>query len=45
MERGDMKLGRLNDIGVVTPSIVHSIVFYRNVMGACVQSRNIIMTL
>jgi methylmalonyl-CoA/ethylmalonyl-CoA epimerase len=29
-----MKLGRLNHIGVVTPSIADSIVFYRDVMGA-----------
>jgi methylmalonyl-CoA/ethylmalonyl-CoA epimerase len=29
-----MKLGRLNHIGVATPSIADSIVFYRNVMGA-----------
>ncbi len=29
-----MKLGRLNHIGVATPSIVESIVFYRDVMGA-----------
>ena len=29
-----MKLGRLNHIGVATPSIVDSIVFYRDVMGA-----------
>jgi methylmalonyl-CoA/ethylmalonyl-CoA epimerase len=29
-----MKLGRLNHIGVATPSIAHSIVFYRDVMGA-----------
>jgi hypothetical protein len=29
-----MKLGRLNHIGVTTPSIADSIVFYRNVMGA-----------
>jgi methylmalonyl-CoA/ethylmalonyl-CoA epimerase len=33
--RGDeMKLGRLNHIGVATPSIADSIVLYRNVMGA-----------
>jgi methylmalonyl-CoA/ethylmalonyl-CoA epimerase len=31
-----MKLGRLNHIGVVTPSIADSIVFYRDVMGATV---------
>jgi len=29
-----MKLGRLNHIGVATPSISESIVFYRDVMGA-----------
>jgi len=29
-----MKLGRLNHIGVATPSIANSIVFYRDVMGA-----------
>jgi methylmalonyl-CoA/ethylmalonyl-CoA epimerase len=29
-----MKLGRLNHIGVATPSIADSIVFYRDVMGA-----------
>jgi propionyl-CoA carboxylase beta chain len=29
-----MKLGRLNHIGVATPSIADSIVFYREVMGA-----------
>ncbi len=29
-----MKLGRLNHIGVATPSIAYSIVFYRDVMGA-----------
>ncbi len=29
-----MKLGRLNHIGVATPSIAESIVFYRDVMGA-----------
>ena len=27
------KLGRLNHIGVATPSIADSIVFYRDVMG------------
>jgi methylmalonyl-CoA/ethylmalonyl-CoA epimerase len=31
-----MKLGRLNHIGVVTPSIEQSIAFYRDVMGASV---------
>ena len=29
-----MKLGRINHIGVATPSIADSIVFYRDVMGA-----------
>jgi methylmalonyl-CoA/ethylmalonyl-CoA epimerase len=29
-----LKLGRLNHIGVATPSIADSIVFYRDVMGA-----------
>jgi len=29
-----MKLGRLNHIGVATPSITDSIAFYRDVMGA-----------
>jgi len=29
-----MKLGRLNHIGVATPSIADAIVFYRDVMGA-----------
>jgi methylmalonyl-CoA/ethylmalonyl-CoA epimerase len=29
-----MKLGRLNHVGVVTPSIAESITFYRKVMGA-----------
>ena len=29
-----MKLGRLNHVGVATPSIERSIVFYRDVMGA-----------
>ena len=31
-----MQLGRLNHIGVATPSIADSIVFYRDVMGASV---------
>lgn len=31
-----MKLGRLNHIGVATPSIADSIAFYRDVMGASV---------
>lgn len=29
-----MKLGRLNHIGVATPSIENSVAFYRDVMGA-----------
>ncbi len=29
-----MKLGRLNHVGVATPSIADSIVYYREVMGA-----------
>jgi methylmalonyl-CoA/ethylmalonyl-CoA epimerase len=29
-----MKLGRLNHVGVATPSIAHAIAFYRDVMGA-----------
>lgn len=29
-----MKLGRLNHVGVATPSIEHSIAYYRDVMGA-----------
>src|SRR3546814_1358322 len=29
-----MKLGRINHIGVATPSIADSIVFYRDVIGA-----------
>ena len=29
-----MKLGRLNHVGVATPSIADSIAFYRDVMGA-----------
>jgi methylmalonyl-CoA/ethylmalonyl-CoA epimerase len=32
-----MKLGRLNHIGIATPSIADSIAFYRDVMGACTQ--------
>ena len=32
-----MKLGRLNHIGVATPSIADSIVFYRDVMGATIR--------
>ncbi|WP_156680123.1 methylmalonyl-CoA epimerase [Sphingomonas profundi] len=31
-----MKLGRLNHVGVATPSIADSIAFYRDVMGASV---------
>jgi methylmalonyl-CoA/ethylmalonyl-CoA epimerase len=30
-----MKLGRLNHIGIATPSIADSIVHYRDVMDAC----------
>ncbi len=33
-----MKLGRINHIGVPTPSITESIVFYRGVMGACIPN-------
>ncbi|UZK70723.1 methylmalonyl-CoA epimerase [Sphingomonas sp. S1-29] len=29
-----MKLGRLNHVGVATPSIADSVVFYRDIMGA-----------
>lgn len=29
-----MKLGRLNHVGVATPSIAESIAFYRDIMGA-----------
>ncbi|HBC14239.1 MAG TPA: methylmalonyl-CoA epimerase, partial [Erythrobacter sp.] len=29
-----MKLGRLNHIGVATPSIAESLRYYRDVMGA-----------
>jgi methylmalonyl-CoA/ethylmalonyl-CoA epimerase len=32
-----MKLGRLNHIGVATPSIAASIVHYRNVMDHCIN--------
>lgn len=32
-----MKLGRLNHIGVATPSIADSIVHYHEVMNACVH--------
>ncbi len=31
-----MKLGRLIHFDVATPSIADSIVFYRDVMGACI---------
>ena len=34
-----MKLGRLNHIGVATPSIADSIVFYRDVLGLELQQR------
>jgi 2-(1,2-epoxy-1,2-dihydrophenyl)acetyl-CoA isomerase len=34
LKREIMKLGRLNHIGVATPSIADSIAFYRDVMGA-----------
>ena len=30
----DMKLGRLNHIGIATPSIADSVAYYREVMGA-----------
>jgi catechol 2,3-dioxygenase-like lactoylglutathione lyase family enzyme len=40
-----MKLGRLNHIGVATPSIADSIVFYRDVMSLAYTPLNIIMTL
>src|SRR3954451_24678583 len=33
-EEAAMKLGRLNHVGVATPSIEASIAFYRDVMGA-----------
>ena len=33
-----MKLGRLNHIGIATPSIAASIAHYRDVMGACIHS-------
>ncbi len=33
-----MKLGRLNHIGIATPSIATSVAHYRDVMGACVRS-------
>ena len=32
--RTEMKLGRLNHIGVATPSIEGSVRYYRDVMGA-----------
>ncbi|HWJ69088.1 MAG TPA: methylmalonyl-CoA epimerase [Sphingobium sp.] len=31
-----MKLGRLNHVGIATPSIAEAVAFYRDVMGACV---------
>jgi len=31
-----MKLGRLNHVGIATPSIADSVAFYRDVMGASV---------
>ena len=31
-----MKLGRLNHIGVATPSIAESLRYYRDVMGASI---------
>ena len=34
VEVSAMKLGRLNHIGVATPSIADSVAFYRDVMGA-----------
>lgn len=33
-----MKLGRLNHIGIATPSIVDSVTYYRDVMGAATIS-------
>jgi methylmalonyl-CoA/ethylmalonyl-CoA epimerase len=33
-----MILGRLNHIGIASLSIADSIVFYRDVMGACARS-------
>jgi methylmalonyl-CoA/ethylmalonyl-CoA epimerase len=33
-----MIIGRLNHIGVATPSIADSIIFYRDVMGACIAN-------
>ena len=33
-----MRLGRLNHVGVATPSIEHTVVFYRETMGAEVVS-------
>jgi hypothetical protein len=32
-----MKLARLAQIAVATPSMAYSIVFYRDVMGACIH--------
>ena len=42
-----MKLGRLNHIGVATPSIADSIVFYRDVIAVtlALSGQNITMTL
>jgi methylmalonyl-CoA/ethylmalonyl-CoA epimerase len=33
-----MKLGRLNHIGIATPSIADGIILYRNVMCPCIRS-------
>lgn len=38
-----MKLGRLNHIGVATPSIADSIAHYRDVMGATAISEEILL--
>ena len=38
-----MKLGRLNHVGVATPSIADSIVHYRDIMGATSVSDEIIL--
>lgn len=38
-----MKLGRLNHVGVATPSIADSIAFYRDVMGATSISEEILL--
>ena len=40
-----MNLGRLNHIGVATPSIADSIVFRSNVIGLAAARLDIIMTL